>query len=107
MTMEEAGRAPRVRILIAEDQALVRRGTAVLLSRADSPIGAGWGLSGVDRLAFVCGGVLWVTGSGDSRFFADNPNNTAYSDGAYVAPAEDPGHLVQNANFTFRSTLTA
>jgi DNA-binding NarL/FixJ family response regulator len=30
--MEEAGRAPRVRILIAEDQALVRRGTAVLLS---------------------------------------------------------------------------
>jgi DNA-binding NarL/FixJ family response regulator len=32
MTMEEAGRAPRVRILIADDQALVRRGTAVLLS---------------------------------------------------------------------------
>ena len=32
MTTEEAGRAPRVRILIAEDQALVRRGTAVLLS---------------------------------------------------------------------------
>jgi DNA-binding NarL/FixJ family response regulator len=32
MTMEEAGPAPRVRILIAEDQALVRRGTAVLLS---------------------------------------------------------------------------
>src|SRR5882757_3867009 len=32
MTTEETGRAPRVRILIAEDQALVRRGTAVLLS---------------------------------------------------------------------------
>jgi DNA-binding NarL/FixJ family response regulator len=32
MTTEQAGRAPRVRILIAEDQALVRRGTAVLLS---------------------------------------------------------------------------
>src|SRR6267154_194902 len=32
MTTEEVGRAPRVRILIAEDQALVRRGTAVLLS---------------------------------------------------------------------------
>jgi DNA-binding NarL/FixJ family response regulator len=32
MTMEEAGRGPRVRILIAEDQALVRRGTALLLS---------------------------------------------------------------------------
>jgi DNA-binding NarL/FixJ family response regulator len=32
MTTEEAGRAPRLRILIAEDQALVRRGTAVLLS---------------------------------------------------------------------------
>jgi DNA-binding NarL/FixJ family response regulator len=32
MTTEEAGRAPLVRILIAEDQALVRRGTAVLLS---------------------------------------------------------------------------
>jgi DNA-binding NarL/FixJ family response regulator len=32
MTMEEARPTPRVRILIAEDQALVRRGTAVLLS---------------------------------------------------------------------------
>jgi DNA-binding NarL/FixJ family response regulator len=32
MTTEEADRAPRVRILIAEDQALVRRGTTVLLS---------------------------------------------------------------------------
>src|ERR1700731_2128597 len=32
MTMEEAAGTPRVRILIAEDQALVRRGTAVLLS---------------------------------------------------------------------------
>ena len=32
MTTEAARRAPRVRILIAEDQALVRRGTAVLLS---------------------------------------------------------------------------
>jgi DNA-binding NarL/FixJ family response regulator len=32
MTTEEAGRPPRVRILIAEDQALVRRGTALLLS---------------------------------------------------------------------------
>jgi DNA-binding NarL/FixJ family response regulator len=32
MTTEEAVRAPRLRILIAEDQALVRRGTAVLLS---------------------------------------------------------------------------
>jgi DNA-binding NarL/FixJ family response regulator len=32
MTMELAGETPRVRILIAEDQALVRRGTALLLS---------------------------------------------------------------------------
>lgn len=32
MTTEEAGQGPRVRILIAEDQALVRRGTALLLS---------------------------------------------------------------------------
>src|SRR5882724_1231483 len=32
MTTAEAGRAPRVRILIAEDQALVRRGTVSLLS---------------------------------------------------------------------------
>jgi DNA-binding NarL/FixJ family response regulator len=36
MAVEEAGRAPRVRILIAEDQALVRRGTAVLLARRDA-----------------------------------------------------------------------
>jgi DNA-binding NarL/FixJ family response regulator len=32
MTTEQSGRPSRVRILIAEDQALVRRGTAVLLS---------------------------------------------------------------------------
>ena len=32
MTTEQAGPATRVRILIAEDQALVRRGTALLLS---------------------------------------------------------------------------
>jgi DNA-binding NarL/FixJ family response regulator len=32
MTTEQTGRAPRMRILIAEDQALVRRGTALLLS---------------------------------------------------------------------------
>src|ERR1700692_2685589 len=32
MTTEEARQAPRGRILIADDQALVRRGTAVLLS---------------------------------------------------------------------------
>ena len=32
MTIDEASRGARVRVLIAEDQALVRRGTAVLLS---------------------------------------------------------------------------
>src|SRR5439155_1127321 len=61
-------------------------------------IGRGWGLSVADHLAFVCGGVLWVTGSGDWREFQNQPHSDEiYSDGQYISPPEDFGTLVQNA----------
>jgi DNA-binding NarL/FixJ family response regulator len=50
MTMEEAGRAPRVRILIADDQALVRRGTAVLLSMEPDMEVVGQACDGIEAL---------------------------------------------------------
>ena len=62
------------------------------------PYGPGWGIDGVARLAFACGGVLWVDGDGDSRFFASGGN------GAFVSPAGEFGTLVQdlsNYSFTF------
>src|SRR5206468_1833792 len=58
-------------------------------------IGRGWGLSVADHLAFVCGGVLWVTGSGDWREFQNQPHSDEiYSDGEYISPPEDFGTLV-------------
>src|SRR3984893_3827181 len=50
MTTEEAGRAPRVRILIAEDQALVRRGTALLLSMEPDMEGVGQACDGIEAV---------------------------------------------------------
>src|ERR1700721_354916 len=50
MTKEEAAHAPRVRILIAEDQALVRRGTAVLLSMEQDMEVVGQACDGVEAV---------------------------------------------------------
>jgi DNA-binding NarL/FixJ family response regulator len=53
MTTEEAGRAPRVRILIAEDQALVRRGTAMLLSMEQDMEVVGQACDGIEAVAMA------------------------------------------------------
>jgi DNA-binding NarL/FixJ family response regulator len=50
MTTDEARRAPRVRILIAEDQALVRRGTAVLLSMESDMEVVGQACDGIEAV---------------------------------------------------------
>jgi len=53
MTKEEAAGTPRVRILIAEDQALVRRGTAVLLSMEQDMEVVGQACDGVEDVAMA------------------------------------------------------
>lgn len=53
MTKEEAAPEPRVRILIAEDQALVRRGTTVLLSMEKDMEVVGQACDGVEAVAMA------------------------------------------------------
>jgi DNA-binding NarL/FixJ family response regulator len=53
MTTDEARRAPRVRILIAEDQALVRRGTTVLLSMEPDMEVVGQACDGIEAVALT------------------------------------------------------
>jgi len=50
MTTEEAGGPARVRILLAEDQALVRRGTALLLSMAPDMEVVGQACDGIEAV---------------------------------------------------------
>ena len=52
---------------------------------------AGWGLDGIDRLVAVGGGILWISGTGDGRFFAGNGS------GGFVSPDDDFGTLIQNS----------
>ena len=53
MTKDEAAGTPRVRILIAEDQALVRRGTTVLLSMEQDMEVVGQACDGVEAVAMA------------------------------------------------------
>src|ERR1700736_4600308 len=53
MNTEESGRAPRGRILIAEDQALVRRGTTVLLSMEQDMEVVGQACDGIEAIAMA------------------------------------------------------
>src|SRR6202051_910315 len=53
MTTEDSGPAPRVRILIAEDQALVRRGTTVLLSMEQDMEVVGQACDGVEAVSMA------------------------------------------------------
>jgi RHS repeat-associated protein len=73
-------------------------GSAAVVANDTSPYGAGWSLAGVDQLVPVTGGVLWVYGSGGSRFFTKGPGNT------FVSPANDFGTLVQNGDGSFTYT---
>ena len=53
MTIDESGRVPRVRILIAEDQALVRRGTTLLLSMEQDMEVVGQACDGIEAVAMA------------------------------------------------------
>lgn len=53
MTLEQAARAHRVRILIAEDQALVRRGTTVLLSMEPDMEVVGQACDGIEAVTMA------------------------------------------------------
>src|SRR5262249_29733251 len=66
-------------------------GIAQVVVNDSSPLGAGWGISGVDKLVATSGGFLWITGTGDSRFFAG-------SGGTYTSPPEDFGTLTVNGS---------
>jgi YD repeat-containing protein len=73
-------------------------GTAETGPWSTAGFGSGWGLSGLDQLVAVDGGVLWVTGAGDARLFADS------SPGTFTSPADDLGTLVQNGDGSFTYT---
>jgi DNA-binding NarL/FixJ family response regulator len=53
MNTDEPGRTPRVRILIAEDQALVRRGTTVLLSMEQDMEVVGQACDGIEAVSMA------------------------------------------------------
>jgi hypothetical protein len=68
---------------------LTALGTAMVVSRNDSPFGAGWGLGGYSQLVIQLDGALIVQGSGDARWFA------GHADGTFDSPAEDFGTLLR------------
>jgi YD repeat-containing protein len=70
---------------------------AVVVEDQNNPLGAGWAIAGIDHLVNTPYGVLWVTGTGDSRTFLR-------SGGTLVSPANDFGTLVQNADGSFTYT---
>ena len=80
------------------NEQVTQTGTAAVVVRDNSPYGAGWGIDGLAQLVAVSGGVLWVTGAGDSRFFA------SAGGGAFTSPAEDFGALVQNGDGSYTYT---
>jgi RHS repeat-associated protein len=64
-----------------------------------SPLGAGWGIQGVDYLMTFAGGVLLVGGDGVGRFFSRN------ADGSFASPPGDFGTLTANpSNYSFTYT---
>ena len=58
-----------------------------IVNRDTSPFGAGWSVAGIDQLVGVTGGMLYVEGDGDWKFFADMGN------GNYRSSVEDSGTL--------------
>jgi hypothetical protein len=75
-------------------------GTAYVVASDASPYGPGWGIAGVNQLVSTTGGVMWVTGAGDWRFFSgsDLPNST------FTSPAEDFGSLHRNGDQSYTYT---
>jgi hypothetical protein len=74
-------------------------GTASVVVRGSShPFHPGWHLNLLAQLVSVSGGVMWVYGSGSSRYFA------SAGGGNFTRPANDFGTLVQNADNTYTYT---
>src|ERR1017187_9485916 len=66
------------------------------VSGQKDPYGAGWGIAGGGRLVSVSDGIMYVYGTGESRFFANDGS------GGYITPAGDFGTLVATtAGFTY------
>ena len=57
--------------------------------------GTGWGIAGIDQLVPVCMGVMWVTGTGDARYFAAN------GDGTFTGPPQETGTLTQHSDGSY------
>jgi RHS repeat-associated protein len=77
-------------------------GTAETGDWSTPAFGSGWGLSGLDQLVPVAGGVLWITGSGDARLFTYQGSGPG--PGTLLNPAGDFGTLVENNNGSFTYT---
>ncbi len=69
----------------------------VVRDQASNPFGPGWSVAGLDQLVPVADGVLYVYGSGGSRFFAG-------SGPTYTSPLNDFGTLVRNVDNTYTYT---
>ena len=80
----------------------VNGSTIVVANGSSDPYGQGFGIAGLDQLVSVTGGVLWVSGSGSGRFFANG--TTA---GTFINPANDFGTLTQSqidSTYTYTTT---
>src|SRR5207249_973558 len=77
-------------------------GKLPVVTRDDSPYGAGWGIQGIDRLFPVTDGVIWQSGNGDLRFFKRAGDT-------YLSPVGDFGRLTRTAlsETTYAYTYTA
>src|SRR5207302_4979010 len=62
----------------------------VVVNGSGATDGQGWSIGGVDSLVSVTGGVLWVYGTGGSRFFG------SLGSGAFLSPPSDMGTLTQS-----------
>jgi hypothetical protein len=54
-------------------------GVPIVVSSGSDPFGIGWSLAGDDSLVSVTGGVIWVSGTLGSRFFASGGGNNSKS----------------------------
>jgi len=67
-------------------------GQAAVDAEGSSPFGAGWGISGIDQLMVTDGGVLRLTGTGQSLFYQQVGDS-----GSYTNP-DDFGTLVSSGS---------
>jgi RHS repeat-associated protein len=73
----------------------------VVRDTSNDYLGRGWGLQGMDSIVSASGGVLYVYGSGGSRFFSGTPG---MGGGDYTSPANDFGFLHKNFDGSYTYT---